>query len=115
MDISVIVVTYNQEHTIARTLDSILAQRTAAAYEIVIGDDCSTAVTAAVCRRYPARFPGRVTHRRRGGSGGEAGRTAGNPERKPSSTAGGGGGTGSLRWGWRAQKCLCSKTCTRSS
>ncbi len=48
MDISVIVVTYNQEHTIARTLDSILAQRTAAAYEIVIGDDCSTDGTEAV-------------------------------------------------------------------
>lgn len=65
MDISVIVVTYNQEHTIARTLDSILAQRTAAAYEIVIGDDCSTDGTEAVCRRYAARFPDRITYLRR--------------------------------------------------
>ena len=37
--ISVVVVTYNQEKTIARTLDSILCQRCHLPIEIVIGED----------------------------------------------------------------------------
>ena len=65
MDISVIVVTYNQERTIGRTLDSILSQQTDADYEIVIGDDCSTDGTEAVCRDYAARYPGRIRYLRR--------------------------------------------------
>lgn len=60
IDISVIVVTYNQEKTIGRTLDSILAQHTDASYEIVIGDDCSTDGTVAVCREYARRLPDRI-------------------------------------------------------
>lgn len=55
--ISVIVCTYNQEKTIARTLDSILMQQCHVPYEIVIGEDCSTDGTQAVCRQYAERFP----------------------------------------------------------
>lgn len=40
-DISVIVVTYNQESTIARCLESIVAQRFNGRIEIVIGEDGS--------------------------------------------------------------------------
>ncbi len=65
MTISVIVVTYNQQSTIARTLDSILAQQTEAEVEIVIGDDCSSDGTEAICRDYAARFPDRITYLRR--------------------------------------------------
>lgn len=65
MDISVIVVTYNQEHTIGRTLDSILAQQIDADFEIIIGDDCSTDGTEAVCRRYAALHPDRIVYIRR--------------------------------------------------
>lgn len=55
--ISVIVATYNQEKTIARTLDSILSQQCSVPFEIVIGDDCSTDGTATICQDYSRRFP----------------------------------------------------------
>lgn len=65
MDISVIVVTYNQKDTIARTLDSILSQQTEAEFEIVIGDDCSSDGTGRICRAYAARHPDRIVYLRR--------------------------------------------------
>jgi len=65
MDISVIVVTYNQQDTIARTLDSVLAQKTGASFEIIIGDDCSADGTESVCRDYAARFPDKIVYLRR--------------------------------------------------
>lgn len=65
MDISVIVVTYNQQDSIARTLDSILAQKTGASFEIVIGDDCSSDGTEGVCRDYASRFPDKIVYLRR--------------------------------------------------
>ena len=40
--ISVVVVTYNQEKTIGRTLDAILCQKCHLPIEIVIGEDGST-------------------------------------------------------------------------
>lgn len=55
--ISVIVCTYNQEDTIARTLDSVLAQRCHVPFEIVIGEDCSTDGTLAVCQTYEKQHP----------------------------------------------------------
>lgn len=55
--ISVIVATYNQEVTIARTLDSILAQKCTVPVEIVVGEDCSTDGTRAVCERYERLYP----------------------------------------------------------
>ncbi len=56
-EVSVITVTYNQALTIARTLDSILAQECDFDYEIVIGEDCSTDDTLDICRRYAAAHP----------------------------------------------------------
>lgn len=55
--ISVIVVTYNQEDTLGRTLDSILAQEDCGPYEILVSDDCSADGTAEVARGYAARYP----------------------------------------------------------
>jgi len=55
--ISVIVITYNQEETIGRTLDSILMQQCHVPYEIVIGEDCSTDTTLAVCQQYAEQHP----------------------------------------------------------
>lgn len=56
-DISVIVVTYNQEATIARCLESIIAQRFNGRMEIVIGEDGSSDTTAEICRKYQADYP----------------------------------------------------------
>lgn len=58
--ISVIVCTYNQQDTIGRTLDSILAQKCHLPFEIVIGEDCSTDGTLAICRQYEKQYPGKI-------------------------------------------------------
>ena len=55
--ISVVVITYNQESTISRTLDSILMQQCHVPIEIVIGEDCSTDHTRAICERYVQKHP----------------------------------------------------------
>jgi glycosyltransferase involved in cell wall biosynthesis len=55
--VSVIVVTYNQHDSIARTLDSILMQKCRLPIEIVVGDDASTDSTRAVCEDYVRRYP----------------------------------------------------------
>lgn len=56
-DVTVLVLTYNQEDTIARTLDSILAQQGNRTFEIIIGDDASADSTRDVCEDYARRFP----------------------------------------------------------
>ncbi len=58
--ISVIVLTYNEEKTIARTLDSVLGQICHVPIEIVIGEDCSTDGTRAVCEEYAAKYPDKI-------------------------------------------------------
>ena len=50
--ISVAVITYNQQDTIRQTLDSILMQKGGFDLEIVIGEDCSTDSTRAICEEY---------------------------------------------------------------
>lgn len=55
--VSIIVCTYNQEKTIARTLDSIINQSTKYLYEIIIGEDCSTDGTRVICEEYAKRYP----------------------------------------------------------
>lgn len=56
--ITVVVCTYNQQHLIGRTLDSILAQKCSWPFEIVIGEDHSTDDTLRVCQRYAEANPG---------------------------------------------------------
>lgn len=55
--VSVIVICYNQEKTIAHALDSVLRQDKSIDYEIVIGDDASTDSTREICRQYAEQFP----------------------------------------------------------
>ena len=50
--ISVAVITYNQQSTIRQTLDSILCQKGDFDLEVVIGEDCSTDNTRAICEEY---------------------------------------------------------------
>ena len=47
--ISVAVITYNQESTIRQTLDSILMQKGDFDLELVVGEDCSSDSTGAIC------------------------------------------------------------------
>lgn len=56
IDVSVIVITYNQEQWIEQTLDSILAQKTEYSYEIIIGEDFGTDNTRNICKRYVDKY-----------------------------------------------------------
>ena len=55
--ISVLVCTYNQEKYLVQTLDSILMQQCDEAFEILIGDDCSTDRTGEIADGYQSRYP----------------------------------------------------------
>lgn len=58
--ISVAVITYNQEATIRQTLDSILMQKGDFDLELVIGEDCSSDNTLAICQDYAQRYPKQI-------------------------------------------------------
>lgn len=55
--ISVIVLTFNHEKTISKTLDYILNQNCNFQYEVIIGDDFSTDETKKICLDYQKKFP----------------------------------------------------------
>ena len=54
--VSVLIVTYNQEQWIAQTIESVLAQQTTYPFEVIIGNDCSTDGTLAICESYAAKY-----------------------------------------------------------
>ena len=60
--VSVIVCTYNQEQTIARSLESILAQKTDFPYEIILADDCSSDSTPRYAPTMPDDIPTSYDH-----------------------------------------------------
>ena len=60
MKLSVAVITYNQQDTIAQTLDSILCQKGDFDLEVVVGEDCSKDNTPAICRAYANRYPDKI-------------------------------------------------------
>ena len=53
--VSVIVTTYNQQTFIAECLDGILSQKTDFDFEILVGNDCSTDMTADIIKTYAAK------------------------------------------------------------
>lgn len=55
--VSVGVITYNQHDTIQQTLDSILVQKGDFDLELVIGEDCGSDGTYAICADYAERYP----------------------------------------------------------
>lgn len=57
VEISVMVLTYNQAESIGRTLESILAQKLCVSYEIVVSDDCSSDTTRAIVENFRERYP----------------------------------------------------------
>jgi glycosyltransferase involved in cell wall biosynthesis len=58
--LSVLMITYNHERFIEQAVRSALMQKTAFAYEIVIGEDRSTDRTREILRRLDAEHPGRL-------------------------------------------------------
>ena len=59
MKLSIGILTYNQEKYIRQCLDSVLMQKVAFDYEIVVGDDASTDGTQDVLCDYAKRYPGK--------------------------------------------------------
>jgi glycosyltransferase involved in cell wall biosynthesis len=57
MRVSVILLTYNHERFIAQALDSVLGQRTAFPFEVLVTEDCSTDRTREILADYAARRP----------------------------------------------------------
>ena len=59
--VSVIVTTYNHEPYLAGALEAILKQRCDFGVEIILGEDCSTDGTLAVCEEYAEKYPEQIT------------------------------------------------------
>lgn len=57
IQVSVCIVTYNQESHIAECLDSIVTQQTNFKFEIIVGEDCSTDNTRAIVQKYIEKYP----------------------------------------------------------
>ena len=55
--ISVVILTYNQQDTIGRAIDSVLMQQCHVPFEIIIGEDASTDNTRAICQEYATKHP----------------------------------------------------------
>ncbi|MFC4721184.1 glycosyltransferase family 2 protein [Geojedonia litorea] len=58
--ISVCIQTYQHEAYIQQCLDSVLQQNTTYAYEIILGEDCSTDKTRAICQTYADAYPDQI-------------------------------------------------------
>lgn len=56
-DISICIITYNQDKYIARAIDSALMQQGNMRFEIIISDDCSTDNTKAIIAEYAVKYP----------------------------------------------------------
>ena len=59
--VSVIVTTYNHEPYLAEALNAILSQRCDFGVESILGEDCSSDNTPAVCRQYVEQYPNKIT------------------------------------------------------
>ena len=57
IQVSVCVVTYNQEKYIAECLDSLVTQQTSFKFEIIVGEDGSTDTTRAIVQQYVDKYP----------------------------------------------------------
>ena len=55
--VSVCMTTYNHEQYIAQAIESVISQQFNFDVEIIIGEDCSTDNTIAICREYKAKYP----------------------------------------------------------
>jgi glycosyltransferase involved in cell wall biosynthesis len=60
MDVSVLIISYNEEKYIAQALESVINQETKYSYEIVVADDCSTDNTSNIIMEYASKYPDKI-------------------------------------------------------
>ena len=53
-------IAYNQENYVAQAIEGVLAQQGAIPTDLIIGEDCSTDATRAVCESYARQHPDRI-------------------------------------------------------
>ncbi len=58
--VSINCMAYNHEKYMAKAMDGFLMQKTDFAYEIIIGEDCSTDGTRKIVKEYAERFPEKI-------------------------------------------------------
>ena len=59
--VSVCITTFNHEKWLEKALDAVLEQRCDFGVEIILGEDCSSDGTLAICKRYTERYPEQIT------------------------------------------------------
>lgn len=64
IELSILVISHNQEKVIARCLDSVFAQKIDVPYEVILSDDASTDKTLTIASKYLDKYPSvfRVIH-----------------------------------------------------
>lgn len=60
MKLSIIVCTYNRKKELERALDCVFGQKTDFAFEVVVGNDCSTDGTAALLASLKEKYPDKL-------------------------------------------------------
>lgn len=58
--VSVMIITYNQEKTIAQTIESVLMQVGDFTMELIIGEDGGSDNTTNICKEYQQRYPDKI-------------------------------------------------------
>ena len=59
-EVSVVILTYNQEDYITQCVDAILSQKVDFSYEIIISDDCSQDNTQKICKDFQQKHPEKI-------------------------------------------------------
>lgn len=54
--LSILIITYNQEDTISKTIESIISQTTKYSFQLIVADDASDDNTASILRQYEAKY-----------------------------------------------------------
>ena len=60
LEVTVCVITYNQEKYIRQCLQSIIDQKTDFEFEVIVGEDCSTDETRSIVREFAERYPTKI-------------------------------------------------------
>lgn len=60
VDVSIIMPVYNHEKYVEKALKSIFEQKTSYAFEVIIGEDCSTDNSRTIIKDFEKRYPDRV-------------------------------------------------------